>query len=416
MPGFPEFTEADLRQLAGPRSFERGQDYLHAVTDLDVTTTGATATVRGSYDYAVLLDAEAGALTAGCSCPYGQAGNFCKHCVAVGLAVLGLGEDLPLVVEATRARKADFERWLESLSRDELLAELRALIDHDPDARRRLELRAALASVDVTQVRQVVTELVVPRDYISYQEAGQYAAGVREAAAAISSLAGAGAPGIATALAREAISLLSQTTGYLDESSGVAGDAAAELLAAHLDACLAGPPEPESLADYLATLLLHHDHALDLLSLDDYASLLGEPGFARLRDRITAAYAADPDDYRTAAGTTCGSRRNWTGRAAAATRSAGPSAVSAMLVIRTSGSPNTWPAGMPRPTVQTMCLPCAAPGSRRPARCGTISRSARQRSTPEPGLPNVNRRSACCLLMRPVHKGGAGRPGPSARF
>lgn len=64
-------------------------------------------------------------LTADCSCPYGQEGNFCKHCVAVGLAVLAAGEDLPLVVEATRARKAAFDQWLESLSKDQLLAELR---------------------------------------------------------------------------------------------------------------------------------------------------------------------------------------------------------------------------------------------------------------------------------------------------
>lgn len=39
MPDRPEFTEADLRRLAGPKSFERGQDYLHEVTDLDVTGT-----------------------------------------------------------------------------------------------------------------------------------------------------------------------------------------------------------------------------------------------------------------------------------------------------------------------------------------------------------------------------------------
>lgn len=42
------------------------------------------------------------------------------------------------------------------------------------------------------------------------------------------------------AIAREAISLLDDVTGYVDESSGAVGDAAAELLAAHLAACLPG--------------------------------------------------------------------------------------------------------------------------------------------------------------------------------
>jgi hypothetical protein len=79
-PAFPEFTEADLRQLAGSKS-------------------------------------------------------FCKHWVAVGLALLAAGEDLPLVAEATRARKTAFDSWLESLSKDELLAELRARGKLRPAAR-----------------------------------------------------------------------------------------------------------------------------------------------------------------------------------------------------------------------------------------------------------------------------------------
>ncbi len=105
MSDLPGFTEADLRRLAGNRSFKRGVDYLDLVTDLDVAANEITATVRGSYDYAVLLETDSGRLSGDCSCPYGQEGNFCKHCVAVGLVVLRAGEDLPLAVAATLASR-----------------------------------------------------------------------------------------------------------------------------------------------------------------------------------------------------------------------------------------------------------------------------------------------------------------------
>jgi uncharacterized Zn finger protein len=297
MSDLPRFTEADLRHLAGNRSFERGVDYLDLVTDLDVAANEITATVRGSYDYAVLLETGSGRLSGDCSCPYGQEGNFCKHCVAVGLVVLRAGEDLPLAVAATRASKTAVDHWLESLSKAELLTELRALLDDDLDLRRSFELRAAAASADAVLVRQVVTDLVVPQDYISYREAGQYANGVYAAAAAISRLTETGAAEAAIQIAREAIGLLNDAFGYIDDSSGAAGDAAQELLSVHLDACLAAPPEPVLLGDYLASLLLDHDGELDP-SLDDYADLLGEAGFGRVRDRIRAAYAADPQAWR----------------------------------------------------------------------------------------------------------------------
>ena len=183
------------------------------------------------------------------------------------------------------------------------------------------------------------------------------------AATAISGLTEAGAAEAAIEIAREAIGLLNQAFGYVNDSSGVTGDAAQELLSVHLDACLAAPPEPESLADYLASLLLHYDEGLDP-GLDGYADLLGEAGFSRLRERISAAFTADPQAWRpkwlletvlkaegdvdgsslstrriltSVAGTTCASPRNLTGPAVLAKRSGGPSAVYVRASIRTRG-------------------------------------------------------------------------------
>jgi hypothetical protein len=290
MPTMPGFTEADLRGLAGPRSFERGLGYAGQVADLDITDTEITATVSGTDDYDVRLLPGGQGLQWDCTCPFGQEGFFCKHCVAVGLAVLE--PDSRDEVSATRARRDTVDAWLESLSRQDLAAELRGLLNGDHDLRRRFELRAAAASGDTLAIRRTTRELITPRrGYLADDEADAYAGGVHEVAAVIDNLARAGAGEQAIQAAREAIGELGRAFERLDDSNGSVGGAARELLAAHLRACQAAPPEPASLAHYLARLVLHDPYGI-MPDLSDYAGLLGAAGLRRLREQITAAGAS----------------------------------------------------------------------------------------------------------------------------
>ena len=93
-PGFQLASSFDLqalRHLAGPGSYSRGRDYFAAgrVLSLDERRGGAVgAEVRGSAAYSVKLWAEGPDLAYSCTCPRGDDGEFCKHCVAAGLAVL----------------------------------------------------------------------------------------------------------------------------------------------------------------------------------------------------------------------------------------------------------------------------------------------------------------------------------------
>ncbi|MYU48339.1 hypothetical protein GTV15_19585, partial [Streptomyces sp. SID7803] len=77
-----------MRRAAGSTSFERGQNYVGAVSGLHIADGTIRATVPGAETYDVELVAGPDAEVAGgtCSCPHGTEGNFCKHCVAVGLA------------------------------------------------------------------------------------------------------------------------------------------------------------------------------------------------------------------------------------------------------------------------------------------------------------------------------------------
>ena len=297
MAAAPGFTEADIQRVAESRSFERGMEYVDAVADLEISDSRVTATVYGSHRYRVTLTAGGGQLAGTCTCPHSQEGFFCKHCVATGLAVLELGDDLPGHLQASQARETSLRSWLESLSQKELLAELLDLIADDPDLRRRFELRAAAEHADAAAIRRAVRELIEVTGYIEYDQAWNYAFGVDKAVDAIGSLIDAGGAAQAIGIAREAIALLTGAFESADDSSGMIGDSATHLLNVHLRACQAAPPDPVSLADYLAGLLLNDDYGL-APDLADYASLLGDAGTARARQCIAAAFGESPHAYR----------------------------------------------------------------------------------------------------------------------
>src|SRR5689334_18231129 len=91
-----------LKRLAGSSSFARGEDYFAAgnVRSLDQHRGTVIAKVEGSADYVVKLWADGKELGYSCSCPRGNDGDFCKHCVAVALAAIAR------TTEPTKARSA----------------------------------------------------------------------------------------------------------------------------------------------------------------------------------------------------------------------------------------------------------------------------------------------------------------------
>ena len=84
-------NEQNLRRLAGPRFYERGVNYAIAGHVIRVVRLkrSVEASVEGTSRYRVELWVERGELSASCTCPVGERGLFCKHCVATGLVALG---------------------------------------------------------------------------------------------------------------------------------------------------------------------------------------------------------------------------------------------------------------------------------------------------------------------------------------
>jgi len=88
--------------MAGGRSYQRGEDYFAAdrVGALLEHDGAVTAKVRGTRAYRVELWAQEDTLGFSCTCPVGDEGAFCKHCVAV-FPVSGWWKDLQRGIAAS---------------------------------------------------------------------------------------------------------------------------------------------------------------------------------------------------------------------------------------------------------------------------------------------------------------------------
>ncbi|MGG2458490.1 SWIM zinc finger family protein [Streptomyces sp. RGM 3693] len=293
-------TEADLKMLAGARSFERGRGYLDAVSGVEVGDGWVTASVHGTERYEVELSLDGpGGLSGECDCPYGLEGNFCKHLVALGLTVLARAESLPRQRKAARGRAAGLDGWLSALSKDELLALVREQVGEDRQLRRRLELRAASARGDLSAVRARIRELLdigpfARHGYVEYADARAYADQAGHAVSAIGALTGSGRAADGITLAREAMKLLAQAVECVDDSDGWLGQVGAGLADAHLDACRAARPDPEELARWLIGHALGElDDGLTDIDPLDYEDVLGAAGMAVLRKLAVEAWQAN---------------------------------------------------------------------------------------------------------------------------
>ena len=140
-----------LRRMAGERFFARGEAYFAAgvVRSLRAYDGGVKAVVQGTRRYRVHLWAEDDELGYDCSCPVGREGEFCKHCVAVGLALhagrqgAGAGDSEDT---GSEFREADVRAYLSRLDKEELVSLLLEQADEDERLHRRLTLQAARAT------------------------------------------------------------------------------------------------------------------------------------------------------------------------------------------------------------------------------------------------------------------------------
>ncbi len=133
----PSISEADVRILATPQSFDRGFNYFRGGAIFDAVRQGnqLRAYCHGShyepYHVSATLGPGGSLTNAYCSCPYNW-GGICKHIVALLLTWIHEPETFHTV--------APLDETLASRSREELIALIKEMLQREPDLLRLLEL------------------------------------------------------------------------------------------------------------------------------------------------------------------------------------------------------------------------------------------------------------------------------------
>lgn len=276
-------SERGLRQLAGERSFERGADYLAAgrVARVAQSDERIEATVEGTSAYRVELRVADGLLASSCTCPMGQSGAFCKHCVAVGLASL-----VPDVArdQGTAVTLDDVREHLASLPGEELVELLIEEAREDERLLGRLRLRAAAAdgdSVDVAAFRDAIDRAVDTGRFVTYAEAYDYSRTLDAMVDTLERLLERGHAEAAVELVEYCCSAIEQVGGMVDDSDGHLGVAFDRLQRLHRQACERADLEPVQLAERLFERMMTSEYELFYDAIEHYAALLGAAGRRR---------------------------------------------------------------------------------------------------------------------------------------
>ena len=173
-----------------------------------------------------------------------------------------------------------------SLSIEQLREVVSAAADRHDDVERAVRLVAARASGDLGVVRAEVDRGLRTRRFLGYREGIEWARAARPIVAELEAA-------VSTAPSRELVELLQRAVGHVvkvihqraDDSSGVIGALARELLALHARACDAGVADPVKLAGWMIRFRFTDQ---DFFEVDPvrYAAALGDAGLAAYRNAV----------------------------------------------------------------------------------------------------------------------------------
>lgn len=293
--------------LAGSLYFQRGRHYLEdgRVGQIRATDDAIEATVRGEHTYAVRVSLDGSRIASDCTCPIGETGAFCKHCVALSLAWLR-----PPAADADAAPRAKtrgpvvtgapvdpVKPFLAGLARDALIELITSEMDRDEELAARIRLRVAMAAPageGMPALEQALDRATHVRGILRYGDVAAFARGVDDTADILDRLARDGRPGAVIDLAERALHRLEQALELADDSDGLIGDLLDRFQTLHLDACRATRPDPVTLAERLFRWELEGDWEVFRGAAQRYADVLGEAGLATYRRLAEAEWARIP--------------------------------------------------------------------------------------------------------------------------
>jgi hypothetical protein len=194
---------------------------------------------------------------------------------------------------AARVRsETPVEQLIAGLTVDELREVVSAAVDRHADVVRQVRLIAARDAGDLAQLRAEVDGGLRTRRFLGYGESAGWARAARPIVAELSNA-------VEESPSRALVELLQRAVGHVvkvimhaDDSDGLIGDLARELLALHVRACDAGVADPVELAAWMVSFGFDDQ---DFFEIDPvrYASALDDIGLAAYRDAVGARRGVD---------------------------------------------------------------------------------------------------------------------------
>lgn len=300
-------TEPALRRMAGARSFERGVWYFNGkhVQSIASQRSEITGKVEGTRVYRVRLWAERDGLDYSCTCPMGEDGECCKHCVALGLAWLSREAPAGAASTAPTTRKSkkptvtmhDVRAYLATQKTAVLVDLLMQHAEEDENLRRQLLMMAAKQAangLDIATYRQAIEDAIVPDDFVSYDEMYDYARKVEGVIDSIASLLKEGHAASVVDLTEHALRSVEKAMESVDDSDGHMSGILERLQDLHHAACERAKPDPEELAKRLFEWELRGDWDTFSGAVDRYADVFAKKGLEVYRQLAEQHWARVP--------------------------------------------------------------------------------------------------------------------------
>jgi uncharacterized Zn finger protein len=295
-----------LLDYAGSGSFERGEKYFNSgsVFGLEEYQGKVLAKVSGTHDYRVKLWVEdEDEIGYDCNCPFAGEGNFCKHCVAVGLACIAERKKDSKETSGGKKRATnldDIKNYLQTREKSELVEMLMQEVLDNETLRGQLLLAVARSNPQGVDVKTYRKELkrIFKTDGNDYD--GDYYGGfdnsddVEQVVESIEGLLEDGHYEAVIDLCEYALKLASKALNYVHESDGAIEDAMENLQELHLSACEQAKPDAENLARRLFEYELDDDWGTFHNAANKYSDVLGKKGLTLYRRLIEKEWETLP--------------------------------------------------------------------------------------------------------------------------
>ena len=186
------------------------------------------------------------------------------------------------------------EELIAGLTADELREVVSAAVDRHEDVERQVRLIAARVTGDLAQLRAEVDRGLRTRRFLDYRESSGWAMAAGPIIAELESAVKADPSRALVELLQRAVGHVVKVILRADDSDGMIGNLARDLLVLHARACDAGGADPVKLAAWMIRFRFDDQ---DFFEVDPvrYANALGEKGLAAYRAAVAAR--ADDDSF-----------------------------------------------------------------------------------------------------------------------